>query len=78
MEDLKFNTSDLLIHMPQVNLTGGGAIESIDEKLLVNAVNGTASVSIPLPFSSAREFEPSITLNYNSISIHSFGCSGEW
>ncbi|MBC7826537.1 MAG: VCBS repeat-containing protein [Chitinophagaceae bacterium] len=63
----KDNTADFLIQPPQINLpTGGGAIKSIDEKFLVNAVNGTASFSVPLPLSSARGFTPSIALNYNS------------
>jgi hypothetical protein len=46
--------------------TGGGAIKGIDEKFSVNAVNGTASLSIPLPFSPAREASPALSLDYNS------------
>jgi len=43
------------ISVPSIELpTGGGAIKGIDEKFSVNAVNGTASLSIPLPFSPAR------------------------
>ncbi|MBK7701338.1 MAG: hypothetical protein IPJ39_22755 [Saprospiraceae bacterium] len=30
---------------------GGGAIKSIDDSAQVNAVNGTASLSVPLPLS---------------------------
>jgi hypothetical protein len=46
--------------------TGGGAIKGIDEKFSVNAVNGTASFSIPLPVSPARGAGPSLSLSYNS------------
>ena len=60
-------TDSFLVQAPQINLPkGGGAIKSIDEKFLVIAVNGTASFSVPIPFSSARGFSPSIMLNYNS------------
>lgn len=45
---------------------GGGAIKGIDEKFSVNAVNGTASFSIPLPFSPARGASPALSLSYNS------------
>src|SRR5476649_325208 len=52
---------------PSINLPkGGGAIKSIDEKFSINAVNGTAGFSIPLPFSSARDFSPALSLNYSS------------
>jgi RHS repeat-associated protein len=55
------------IEIPSINLPkGGGAIKGIDEKFSVNAINGTASFSIPLPFSSARGVTPSLSLNYNS------------
>lgn len=56
-----------MIKAPSITLPkGGGAIKSIDEKFSVNAVNGTAGISIPLPFSSARGFSPSLSLSYNS------------
>jgi hypothetical protein len=46
---------------------GGGALKGIDEKFSVNAVNGTAGVSIPLAFSKTRsDFAPALTLGYNS------------
>src|SRR6266498_2576896 len=65
-------TDSFLIQPPQINLPkGGGAIKSIDEKFLVNAVNGTASFSVPIPLSTARGFSPAITLNYNSGSGNS-------
>lgn len=55
------------IDIPSIALpTGGGAIKGIDEKFSVNAVNGTASLSIPLPFSPAREASPALSLDYNS------------
>src|SRR5688572_24513805 len=55
------------IDIPSPSLpTGGGAIKGIDEKFAVNAANGTATLSIPLPFSPAREAGPTLSLNYNS------------
>ena len=55
------------IEIPSISLpNGGGAIKGIDEKFSVNAVNGTAAFSIPLPFSKARDFSPSHNLVYNS------------
>src|SRR5215510_52957 len=55
------------IDIPSLSLpTGGGAIKGIDEKFAVNAANGTATLSIPLPFSPAREAGPALSLDYNS------------
>ena len=55
------------IEVPSIYLPkGGGAIKGIDEKFSVNAVNGTASFSIPLPFSQARGASPALSLSYNS------------
>src|SRR5215471_7009974 len=56
------------IQTPTINLPkGGGALKNIDEKFQVNQQNGTASFSVPLPFSKTRsEFSPVLSLNYNS------------
>src|SRR5450759_2206386 len=55
------------IEIPSISLPkGGGAIKGIDEKFSVNAVNGTVSFSILLPFSPARGASPSLSLSYNS------------
>lgn len=56
------------LEIPQIALPkGGGAIKGIDEKFEVNAANGTASFSLPLPFSPARNgFMPALALTYNS------------
>lgn len=60
-------TKSNAIEVPSISLPkGGGAIKGIDEKFSVNAVNGTAGFSIPLPFSEAREASPSLTLAYSS------------
>jgi RHS repeat-associated protein len=60
-------TKPISIEIPSISLPkGGGAIKGIDEKFSVNAVNGTASFSIPLPFSNARGASPSLSLSYNS------------
>jgi RHS repeat-associated protein len=55
------------IEIPSINLPkGGGAIKNIDEKFSVNAVNGTSSLSIPLPMTQARGLTPTLSVNYNS------------
>jgi RHS repeat-associated protein len=61
-------TKSNAIEIPQITLPkGGGAIKGIDEKFQVNAANGTASFSIPLPFSPNRNgFTPQLSLSYNS------------
>jgi hypothetical protein len=60
-------TKSNAIEIPSISLPkGGGAIKGIDEKFAVNAVNGTASFSIPLPFSPARDASPALNLNYSS------------
>ncbi|WP_052496452.1 SpvB/TcaC N-terminal domain-containing protein [Pedobacter lusitanus] len=60
-------TKSNAIEIPSINLPkGGGAIKGIDEKFSVNALNGTASFSIPVPFSNARGNSPSLNLTYSS------------
>lgn len=60
-------TKSNAIEVPSISLPkGGGAIKGIDEKFSVNAVNGTASFSIPLPVSPARGACPNLSLSYNS------------
>ena len=61
-------TKSNAIEIPSISLPkGGGAIKGVDEKFTVNAVNGTNSLNIPLPISSARNgFSPKLSLNYNS------------
>lgn len=60
-------TKSNAIETPSLSLPkGGGAIKGIDEKFSVNAVNGTASFTIPLPFSPARGVSPSLNLTYSS------------
>lgn len=65
-------TKSNAIEVPSITLPkGGGAIKGIDEKFSVNAVNGTASFSVPLPFSPARGAAPTLSLSYNSGSGNS-------
>lgn len=60
-------TQSNAIKVPSISLPkGGGAIKGVDEKFSVNAVNGTSSFSIPLPFSPARGASPELALSYNS------------
>ncbi len=61
-------TKSNTVEMPKIELPkGGGALKGIDEKFEVNAANGTASFSIPLPATPGRHgFSPSLVLSYNS------------
>src|SRR4051812_27639736 len=46
---------------------GGGAVRGIGEKFAVNAANGTASLTVPLPFSPGRDgWTPDLHLTYDS------------
>ncbi len=59
--------SDFSVAPPSISLPrGGGAVKNIDEKFSVNAINGTSSFSVPLPFSSARGYSPALSLSYSS------------
>jgi hypothetical protein len=51
---------------PQVNVPkGGGAIRGLGEKFQTNPVNGTATLSVPIPLSKSRsEFQPALALYY--------------
>jgi RHS repeat-associated protein len=62
------STKSNSIEIPSISLPkGGGALKGIDEKFQVNASNGTASFSIPLPITPSRgNFQPALTLDYNS------------
>jgi len=62
------NTEPNALQIPSISLPkGGGALKGIDEKFEVNAANGTAGFSIPLPLSPGRNgFSPSLALSYNS------------
>lgn len=60
-------TESNALTVPTISLPkGGGAIKGIDEKFAVNAVNGTAACTIPLPFSQARGAVPALAVSYNS------------
>ena len=60
-------TKSNTINIPSLSLPkGGGALRGIDSKFTVNAVNATASFSVPLPFSEGRGFSPKLNLTYNS------------
>lgn len=46
---------------------GGGAVRGIGEKFAVNPATGTASFTIPVPLSPARNgFQPELSLGYDS------------
>ena len=53
---------------PQLSLPkGGGAIRGMGEKLAINPVSGTGSVSVPIALSPGRDgFGPTLTLGYDS------------
>lgn len=55
------------LDIPHLELPkGGGALRGIDETFLVNASNGTAGLSVSLPFGAARGVTPNLTLAYSS------------
>jgi len=62
------STESNALQIPEISLPkGGGALKGIDEKFQVNAANGTAGFSIPLPLTPGRNnFSPSLTLAYSS------------
>lgn len=63
-----YKPSAPVISVPQ----GGGALKGIDEKFSVNAVNGTANLTIPFPSTPGRSgFTPALSLFYNSGSGNS-------
>ena len=45
---------------------GGGAIQGIGETFQSNEFTGTASLSIPIPTSPCRGFEPQLSVEYSS------------
>src|SRR5262252_705182 len=59
---------DFFLKIPSVGLPkGGGALKGIDEKFAINPVNGTASITVPLPLTPGRAGAmPSLGLTYNS------------
>lgn len=71
----------IALQIPQISLPkGGGAIKGIDEKFEVNAANGTASLSLPLPFSVGRVpcqgiWEFNIPNVVDEWSYHHFFCN---
>ncbi|GAA4026851.1 SpvB/TcaC N-terminal domain-containing protein [Actimicrobium antarcticum] len=55
------------IEVPKIELPkGGGAVRGIDEEFKVNASNGTASFSIPLPVAASRGVAPKLRMAYSS------------
>ncbi len=55
------------IEVPKIELPkGGGAVRGIDEEFKVNAANGTASFSIPLPVAASRGIAPKLRIAYSS------------
>jgi len=61
-------SESMAIDIPDIALPkGGGALKAIDERFEVNAANGTADLSFPLPISEGRGgFSPNLALAYNS------------
>src|SRR5882762_7193693 len=61
-KDTRFDVSIPAISLPR----GGGSVKSMGEKFEMNAVNGSASFSIPLPFSTARGFGSAPAISYSA------------
>ncbi|HEX2059913.1 MAG TPA: SpvB/TcaC N-terminal domain-containing protein, partial [Thermoanaerobaculia bacterium] len=61
-------SSEQKSRVPEISLPkGGGALRSVDEKFSVNAVNGGAELSVPLPFSKTRSgMDSGLSLQYSS------------
>src|SRR5438046_8986034 len=66
-QDQSAATKQNMVDIPSITLPkGGGAIKGIDEKFSVNAANGTAAYSIPLPVSAGRHGStPAGLITYN-------------
>lgn len=62
------SSSDSSASLPSITLPkGGGSIGGMGEKFMVNAADGTGSVTIPISTSPSRGgFNPALSLNYNS------------
>ncbi len=74
------SSQNAIFNIPSLSLPkGGGAIHGIGEKFAANPLNGTGSMTIPIPASAARSgFNPQLTLAYDSGSgngIFGFGWS---
>ncbi|MBL3685285.1 hypothetical protein F2981_32825 (plasmid) [Sinorhizobium meliloti] len=65
-------------HDPRLELPkGGGAIRGIGESFRVNAINGTPTLSFPLPSTRARGFDAGLSLTYDSgLGADIFGWGG--
>jgi len=48
--------------------SGGGALQGMGESFAANEFSGAASLSIPLPASTARDLTPELSLDYSSFS----------
>ncbi|MFK8103124.1 MAG: SpvB/TcaC N-terminal domain-containing protein [Saprospiraceae bacterium] len=60
------------ISLPNIDLPkGGGAIKGMGESFQPNGFSGTSSYTVPIYTASARGFEPSLALSYNSGSGNS-------
>ena len=69
-QDSSVKTKSNLVEIPSITLPkGGGAIKGIDEKFSVNAVNGTANFSIPLPLSPGSVGNSSIKEEFVTIKL---------
>jgi hypothetical protein len=67
-KDETTKSCDFSIKTPAINLPKGvGPIKGIEERFEVSAVNGTSSLSIPLPLSHSRQgFQRQLSISYNS------------
>ncbi|MGK7925813.1 MAG: SpvB/TcaC N-terminal domain-containing protein, partial [Spirulina sp.] len=60
MKDSKITTTQL--SLPK----GGGAIQGIGETFQANEFTGTSALSVPIPTSPCRGFEPQLSVDYSS------------
>ena len=74
----KNSTKSNAIQFPDISIPkGGGTLTGIDKKFEVNAAEGIAGFTIPIPIiPDIINFTPSINLSYNSGSDNNFFCIG--
>ncbi|MCX6320023.1 MAG: hypothetical protein NTW29_22280 [Bacteroidetes bacterium] len=65
MEKTKTPGKSIQVQKPSLP-KGGGTVQGMGQTFAPNEFNGTASMTIPLPVSPCRGFEPALSLHYSS------------
>lgn len=57
------------VNGPQIHLNnGGGVLKGMDESFVINSFSGSSTLAVPIACSPCRNFEPSLSITYNSNS----------